>query len=229
MNPSVRQAIAAIPEDGVDHDQVSESDLGRHEQRWISEAQVAETTFTAFTSHPQETAGALPTSGAPGPTAQPVGEAGTGRAVRDVASPRVRHQLHPVRGRGGRDAPRPRDHRTGHRRAEGRPAGARPVREITVHRREQEGAKAASVLFDSIEPLLFQKPRKKFLRQILGVLRPIASPPDVGVERVPICLAELRERRRLPRRIRMVRVQHNAPVRRCKPLSLPSDSDMLAL
>ena len=46
-----------------------------------------------------KTAGARPTSGAPGPTAEPVGEAATGRAVRDVASPRVRHQLHPVRGR----------------------------------------------------------------------------------------------------------------------------------
>jgi len=42
---------------------------------------------------------------APGATAQSRGEERTGRAVHDVASPRVRHQLHPHRDRRGRDPP----------------------------------------------------------------------------------------------------------------------------
>jgi len=52
MNPSVRQAIAAIPDHAWTTIQYPRAIWDADEQRWISEAEVAETDFTAFTSHP---------------------------------------------------------------------------------------------------------------------------------------------------------------------------------
>ena len=52
MNPSVRQAITAIPEQGWTTISYPNAIFDEDEQTWISEAQVAQTSFTAFTSHP---------------------------------------------------------------------------------------------------------------------------------------------------------------------------------
>ena len=49
----VRAAIAAIDRRRVDHDQVHQRDLRREQQRWISDAEVAEIGYTAFTSRPK--------------------------------------------------------------------------------------------------------------------------------------------------------------------------------
>src|SRR6478609_9326480 len=54
MNPSVRQAIAAIPEGGWTPIQYPRAIFEQDEQRWISEAEVAEIDFVAFTSHPKK-------------------------------------------------------------------------------------------------------------------------------------------------------------------------------
>jgi hypothetical protein len=54
MNPSVRQAIAAIPEGGWTPIRYPRAIWDEGEHRWISEAQVAEVNFTAFTSHPKK-------------------------------------------------------------------------------------------------------------------------------------------------------------------------------
>jgi len=54
MNPAVRQAIAAIPAGAWTTIKYPRAIWDADEQRWISEAQVAETTFTAFTSHPKK-------------------------------------------------------------------------------------------------------------------------------------------------------------------------------
>lgn len=51
MNPSVRQAIAAIPDGGWTAIRYPRAIWDEGEHRWISEAQVAEVDFTAFTSH----------------------------------------------------------------------------------------------------------------------------------------------------------------------------------
>ena len=48
--PPVRKAIDAIPADALDADQVHQRDLRRGPARWISEAEVAEVEFTAFSS-----------------------------------------------------------------------------------------------------------------------------------------------------------------------------------
>lgn len=53
MNPSVRRAIAAIPDDSWTTISYPHAIWDEAEQRWISEAQVAEIDFTAFTSHPK--------------------------------------------------------------------------------------------------------------------------------------------------------------------------------
>jgi len=54
MNPSVRQAITAIAEDAWTTIKYPRAIWDEQEQRWISEAHVAETSFTAFTSHPKK-------------------------------------------------------------------------------------------------------------------------------------------------------------------------------
>ncbi len=54
MNPHVRQAIAAIPEQAWTTIRYPRAIWDADEQRFISEAEVAETTFTAFTSHPKK-------------------------------------------------------------------------------------------------------------------------------------------------------------------------------
>jgi len=53
MNPSVRKAITAIPESAWTTIRYPNAIWEPEDQRWISEAEVAETTFTAFTSHPK--------------------------------------------------------------------------------------------------------------------------------------------------------------------------------
>jgi hypothetical protein len=54
MNPAVTRAITAIPEKAWTTIGYPRALWDEQEQRWISEAQVAETTFTAFTSTPKK-------------------------------------------------------------------------------------------------------------------------------------------------------------------------------
>ena len=54
MNPSVRQAIAAIPDQAWTAISYPRAIWDADEARWISEAEVAEIDFTAFTSHPKK-------------------------------------------------------------------------------------------------------------------------------------------------------------------------------
>ncbi len=54
MNSSVRQAITAIPESAWTTIRYPRAIWEPEDQRWISEAEVAETTFTAFISHPKK-------------------------------------------------------------------------------------------------------------------------------------------------------------------------------
>jgi hypothetical protein len=54
MNPAVTRAIEGIPEQAWTTIRYPRALWDEQEQRWISEAQVAETTFTAFTSAPRK-------------------------------------------------------------------------------------------------------------------------------------------------------------------------------
>ena len=136
MNPAVVRAIAGIPEDAWTTIKYPRAIWDEDEKRWISEAQVAETTFTAFTSARRTSrcpAGWW--SAASSASTRPLTAAGQDELFTQLASPRVRHELHPDRRRCGRDPPRPRDHRAGHRRAQERPPRARPVGQVRRQRR----------------------------------------------------------------------------------------------
>jgi len=54
MNSSVRHAISSIPDSAWTTIRYPRAIWDTEDQRWISEAEVAETTFTAFTSHPKK-------------------------------------------------------------------------------------------------------------------------------------------------------------------------------
>jgi len=54
MDPAVKKAIAAIPEQAWATIKYPRAVWDEEEKRWISEAQVAETSFTAFSSHPKK-------------------------------------------------------------------------------------------------------------------------------------------------------------------------------
>ena len=54
MDPAVRKAITAIPEQAWATIKYPRAIWDEQEHRWISQAQVAETVFTAFTSHPKK-------------------------------------------------------------------------------------------------------------------------------------------------------------------------------
>jgi hypothetical protein len=53
MNPAVTRAIASIPDDDWTAIHYPDAVWEEEEQRWISDAEVAEVGFTAFTSHPR--------------------------------------------------------------------------------------------------------------------------------------------------------------------------------
>jgi hypothetical protein len=52
MNPTVTRAIAAIPDEAWAHIKYPRAVFDEQERRWVSEAQVAQIHFTAFTSYP---------------------------------------------------------------------------------------------------------------------------------------------------------------------------------
>ena len=54
MNPSVRTAMTSIPDSSWTTIRYPNAIWEPEDQRWISEAEVAETTFTAFISHPKK-------------------------------------------------------------------------------------------------------------------------------------------------------------------------------
>ncbi len=54
MDPAVKKAIVAIPEQAWVTIKYPRAVWDEQEHRWISEAQVAQTSFTAFTSHPKK-------------------------------------------------------------------------------------------------------------------------------------------------------------------------------
>ena len=112
----------------VDADQVPEGRLGRP-GRWVGLRRPGRRGRVHRVHVPaQAQAGPRPPGGAPGPApaATHVRRVGAGRAVRRLAPPRVRDELRPEHGRGRPAPPRPRDHRAGHRRAQGRPLAHLP-------------------------------------------------------------------------------------------------------
>src|SRR5689334_14379546 len=75
---------------------------------------------------------------------------------------------------------------------------------------EQPRTEPARPRFRALEdPLGYHPAGEEFLGQILGLSRRVATPPKVGVERVPIGHAELSERSLRLRRIRPRRREYD--------------------
>ena len=129
-NCKVKAAIAAIGEDDWTAIRYPRAIWDDQLGCWVSEAEVAETSYTAF-EHDKEQGGRRPADRPPGPRPEREGRRGTGRAVPRLAPPRGLHRL-PRRDRPGRGpAQGPRDRGAGLRRRHQRPArppAVRPVR-----------------------------------------------------------------------------------------------------
>lgn len=98
MDPAVVAAISRI------HEAIWDAD----ECRWVSDAEVAEITYTVFTLPQEGRARHRPAHRAPGPAPEPQEHPGTGRAVRDLPAPRRVQGLTADHARGGGLPPRPR-------------------------------------------------------------------------------------------------------------------------
>src|SRR5262245_26228806 len=87
-------------------------------------------------------------------------------------------------------------------------------------RGQQKSAELAPVPIRLAHGLLFQELLEESLRQILGVLRAVTTPANVGVKRMPIGTAELFECF-VPSSVHTVRrAEHDAPVGGGEPFGL---------
>ena len=86
------------------------------------------------------------------------------------------------------------------------------VGEKMVHAGQQEGTEPAFLRRDGGDGVAFQQPREECLREVLGVFGRIAAPPHVGVERMPVGLAEIFERGAGAGGVAARRRQHHRPM-----------------
>src|SRR5262245_14275186 len=77
---------------------------------------------------------------------------------------------------------------------------------------EEERSELAFVAVSQSDMLLGNELGKKFLRQLLGVIRPVAFAPYVGVDRIPISLAKRLQRKTRRLRTALPGRQHHAPM-----------------
>ena len=128
QDPAIRRAIATIEDQGWTAIKYTDAVFDEDQQRWISDADVAEVPYTAFTSK----AGDRPADRAPSQGHEPRQPE---RAVHRLPVSRDLHQQ-PTADAGRRDrAPRTRDRRAGHRRPEERAARAPAVGELLGQQR----------------------------------------------------------------------------------------------
>ncbi|WP_218958092.1 transposase [Actinomyces trachealis] len=124
--PTVKNAIASVKEEDWTAIRYPRAVWDEACGAWVSDAQVAETRFTAFTSYPEaEQVPCRLVVRRVKDQRQAASRGGRrpGRAVSSVAISRVHHQHRPVGRGGGPDPPAPRHNRAGHCRAQGRTAG----------------------------------------------------------------------------------------------------------
>ena len=135
LNRSVRAAIAGIAEQAWTPIHYPNAIWDEQAGGWVSDAEVAETRYTAFTSRKDKaTTARYPADRAAG-QAPAAGRQGPARPGRRPPPPRRVHQ-HPADHAAGRDQSSwPRHRRTRHGRPESRPPGASAVREVRRQRR----------------------------------------------------------------------------------------------
>src|SRR5436190_17451162 len=81
-----------------------------------------------------------------------------------------------------------------------------------VQGREEKRAELSFLAGDGAESVLSQQPREKLLGEILRVMRRVTALADIGVERIPIGLAELCQRLAGAWCVIASGRQHNRPV-----------------
>ena len=91
------------------------------------------------------------------------------------------------------------------------------IREKVLECRQQEGTKASALPIRCRKQIGRQHVDEELLRQVLGVSLRCALPADVGVERIPIHLAQSGQRFLALWRCPMSRIEHRAPLGRVKP------------
>jgi len=121
-DPKIRAAIAGLPEDAWIPIRYPRAIWDDQLGRWVSDAQIAEVPYTAFTSKKgQAITARLIVRRVKGP--QPRRRHRPGRAGHRLAVPRGLHRLAVHHAAGRRAAPRPCPGRAGLRRLDRRPAG----------------------------------------------------------------------------------------------------------
>ena len=90
------------------------------------------------------------------------------------------------------------------------------IREKVLECRQQEGTKASPLPIRCREQIGRQHVHEELLRQILGVSLRCALPTDVGVERIPIHLAQSGQRLLALWRRSTSRIEDRAPLGRVK-------------
>ena len=73
----------------------------------------------------------------------------------------------------------------------GRLAAVVFVDQETIQRGQQKGTKPALMRIKICKPVLFEQPRKKFLREILRIFWSVAPLPYIRIEGVPVGAAQL--------------------------------------
>jgi hypothetical protein len=134
QDPAVKRAIGAIPDDGWTKIKYTNAIYDPDTRAWISDAEVAEVPFTAFSSKPKKdrVEGRLASQADPRVEQQ---EAVSADPVRHAPVPRVLHHQHPRHDHRRPDTPPTRDHRAGSRRSEELRPRPPPVRDLHRERR----------------------------------------------------------------------------------------------
>ena len=97
------------------------------------------------------------------------------------------------------------------------PAPVPLVDDVVLQRSQQERAKFAPLALNLLQVFLFEQPGKEALRQVLCPGQVVSLATDVGVQWIPVGLAERRQRRLRLRRTLPPRRQYHAPPRRGEP------------
>lgn len=171
MNPQIKAAIASIDETAWTAIEYPNAVHDEDERRWVSDAELAETEVTIFTSRRKSEHVTCRLAVRRVRRLNPT----DGDGQRELFAMHRHHaftrQLDPAPGRGRRPAPGPRARRADHRRTRGRTARPPAVGEVRGERR------AAGARGDRLQP----RPRRRGRRLTPACPRPLgdaAHPPD---------------------------------------------------
>jgi hypothetical protein len=98
-----------------------------------------------------------------------------------------------------------------------RPPAIPFVRDEVLERRQEERSEASAGAIDDAQRVLFQQLEEEALGQVFCVAGGVSRAAQVGIERIPVLLAESRQRFTRVRRGGAARREHECPPRRLEP------------